>query len=117
VSRDNGGDGGNGKQSHGGNGGNRLQHESDLYSQVVPRVQNGPLVVYGGVQKAGHASRKYTPNGIHQMKSFVMHKTRVDGGHAPVAMSQERPSGPRTLPLSPTAAMSQPRSGVCATLR
>jgi len=49
------------------------------------------------------------------MKSFVTHNTSADAGQAPVQICQTIPIGPSTLPVSPTAAMSQPRSGARAT--
>jgi len=66
-------------------------------------------------RKNGQASYRYSPKGIHQIRSLVRHSTIVASGHWPVRMSWARPIGPSALPSRPTAASSQPRSGSRAT--
>jgi hypothetical protein len=63
----------------------------------------------------GQASCKYNPNGIHQIKSFVIHKIKAVRGHAPVRINHNIPTGPSNFPINPTAAIAQPRSGRRAT--
>ncbi len=69
------------------------------------------------LRKSGKTSRRYSPKGIHQTRSFVTQRTSVAGGQAPVAISHASPAGPASFPSMPTAAISQPRSGQRATSR
>src|SRR5918995_5310426 len=59
----------------------------------------------------GLASARYRANGSHQTTSFVRQMMVVEIGHVPRITRTARPTGPRSLPVMPTAAHSQPCSG------
>src|SRR5262245_55457870 len=63
----------------------------------------------------GNPSTTYALKGSHHIRSLNKHNMNVRTGHARVAIRTSKPIGPRIFPTSPTAAISQHRSGLRAT--